>query len=197
MRVREGDAAAYEELVRKYHPRLVRLLRTIGPKADMSEDLAQETFMRVWRARERYEPGAKFSTWLFTIATNVARNSLRSVGRRQEVNEVDAPRNADGSQAVGVLAATALEASGLMPNRLVEGTERGEIIRQAVETLGDRQRTALMLSRFENMSYAEIAETMELTTKAVKSLLSRARVNLKEILQPYVEAGVIPSETRS
>ncbi|MEM6474475.1 MAG: sigma-70 family RNA polymerase sigma factor, partial [Planctomycetota bacterium] len=134
--------------------------------------------------------------WLFTIATNVARNSSRRVGRRQEVNEVDAPPTADGSQAVGVLAATALEASGMMPNRLVEGSERGEIIRQAVETLGDRQRTALMLSRFENMSYAEIAETMGLTTQAVKSLLSRARVNLKEILQPYVDAGVIPPEAR-
>lgn len=196
LRVRADDAAAYEELVRKYHPRLVRVLRSIGPRADLAEDLAQETFMRVWRARQRYEAGAKFSTWLFTIATNVARNSSRRVGRRQEVNEVDAPPTADGSQAVGVLAATALEASGMMPNRLVEGSERGEIIRQAVETLGDRQRTALMLSRFENMSYAEIAETMGLTTQAVKSLLSRARVNLKEILQPYVDAGVIPPEAR-
>lgn len=194
MRVRNDDAAAFEELLRKYQPRLVRLMRTIGPKPDMAEDLAQETFMRVFRARHRYEAGAKFSTWLFTIAANVARNATRSLGRRQEVNEVDAPITADGSQAVGILAATALEASGLMPNRLVEGTERGTIVRKAVETLGERQRTALMLSRFENLSYAEIAETMGLSTKAVKSLLSRARVNLREILQPYIDAGVIPNE---
>ena len=197
LRVRNDDAAAFEELLRKYQPRLVRLMRTIGPKPDMAEDLAQETFMRVFRARHRYEAGAKFSTWLFTIAANVARNATRSAGRRQEVNEVDAPVTADGSQVAGILAATALEASGMMPNRLVEGTERGNIVRQAVEALGERQRTALMLSRFENLSYAEIAETMGLSTKAVKSLLSRARVNLREILQPYIDAGVIPSEVQS
>jgi RNA polymerase sigma-70 factor (ECF subfamily) len=196
LRVRNDDAAAFEELLRKYQPRLVRLMRTIGPKPDMAEDLAQETFMRVFRARHRYEAGAKFSTWLFTIAANVARNATRSLGRRQEVNEVDAPATADGSQAVGILAATALEASSMMPNRLVEETERGKIVRQAVEALGERQRTALMLSRFENLSYAEIAETMGLSTKAVKSLLSRARVNLREILQPYIDAGVIPSEVQ-
>ena len=197
MRVRNDDAAAYEELVRKHQPRLVRLMRAMGPRADMAEDLAQETFMRVWRARHNYVPGAKFSTWLFTIAHNVAKNAARSQGRRQEVSEVDAPQSGDGSKAVGLIAATALEASGLMPGRLVEGLERGEIIRRAVETLGERQRTALMLSRFENLSYAEIADTMGLSTKAVKSLLSRARVNLREILQPYIEAGLDPNEGKS
>ena len=68
------------------------------------------------------------------------------------------------------------------------------MVRAAVSALSERQRMALMLSRFENMSYLEIAETMDLTTKAVKSLLSRARVNLKELLQPYIEAGLINSE---
>lgn len=196
MRVQNDDAAAYEELVRKYQPRLVRLMRTIGPKPDLAEDLAQDTFLRVWRARHGYKPYAKFSTWLFTIAANAARNAARSQGRRQEVNEVDAPLSAEGSQAVGILAATALDASGLMPNRLVEGTERGLIVHLAVQALGERQRTALMLSRFENLSYAEIAETMGLSTKAVKSLLSRARVNLREILQPYIDAGLIPGEVQ-
>lgn len=82
----------------------------------------------------------------------------------------------------------------MMPARLVEGDERAEIVRAAVAALSERQRMALMLSRFENMSYLEIAETMGLTTKAVKSLLSRARVNLKEILQPYIQSGLIPNE---
>lgn len=193
IRVREDDMGAFEELLRKYQPKLIRLLRTVGPRADMAEDLAQETFMRVFRARLKYEPGAKFSTWLFTIAMNVARNASRSAGRRQEVNEVDAPATKDGSHAMGVIAAKAMEASGLMPARLVEGTERAEIVQQAIQVLGERQRTALMLSRYENMSYAEIAETMDLTTKAVKSLLSRARVNLREILKPYIDAGVFPA----
>lgn len=194
LRVRDDDAGAFEELVRRYEARVVRLMYTIGPRNDIAEDLAQETFMRVYRARKRYEPGAKFSTWLFTIAGNVARNASRSLSRRHEVSEVDAPRREDSPSGPQLLASTALEASGLMPTRQVEGAERAEIVRAAVGALSERQRMALMLSRFENMSYAEIAETMELTTKAVKSLLSRARVNLREILQPYIEAGLIPRE---
>ena len=72
LRVREDDASAFAELMQRYEARLVRLMHTIGPRHDMAEDLAQETFMRVFRARKSYEAGAKFSTWLFTIAGNVA-----------------------------------------------------------------------------------------------------------------------------
>jgi len=194
LRVKDDDAGAFEELVRRYEARLVRLMHALGPRHDLAEDLAQETFLRVYRSRKRYEPGAKFSTWLFTIAGNVARNAKRSVSRRREVSEVDAPRTENAASDAQMLASTALEASGLMPTRLVEGDERAEIVRVAVSALSDRQRMALMLSRFENLSYAEIAETMDLTPKAVKSLLSRARVNLKEILQPYIESGVNPKE---
>lgn len=195
LRVRDDDASAFAELVARYEPRLVRLMRTIGPRGDLAEDLAQETFMRVFRARKNYEAGAKFSTWLFTIAGNVARNSARSLGRRHEVNEVDAPTGDSGSSDPRMLASAAVDASGLMPTRIVEGTERAAIVRAAVESLSERQRMAMMLSRFENMSYVEIAETMGLTTKAVKSLLSRARVNLKEILEPYIDSGVLSVET--
>jgi RNA polymerase sigma-70 factor (ECF subfamily) len=194
LRVRDDDASAFAELMQRYEGRLVRLMHTIGPRHDLAEDLAQETFMRVFRARKTYEPGAKFSTWLFTIAGNVARNAARSLGRRKEVSEVDAPRSEDSPSGPQLLAATALEASGMMPTRMVEGDERASVVRAAVSALSERQRMALMLSRFENMSYLEIAETMDLTTKAVKSLLSRARVNLKDLLQPYIDAGLINSE---
>lgn len=197
LRVREDDASAFAELVQRYEARLVRLMRTIGPRQDLAEDLTQETFMRVFRARKSYEPGAKFSTWLFTIAGNVARNAARSQGRRHEVNEVDAPRRDMSASDPHLLAATALEASGMMPARVVEGTERAAVVRAAVDALSERQRMATMLSRFENMSYDEIAETMGLTTKAVKSLLSRARVNLKEILQPYLDSGLIGDSMES
>lgn len=206
LRVRDDDAGAFAELVSRYEARLVRLMRTMGPRADLAEDLAQETFMRVFRARKTYQPGAKFSTWLFTIAGNVARNSARSVGRRHEVNEADAALGGrssggsgsrDGNAGGGdqssprMLAQAAVDRSGLMPNRIVEQSERAELVRVAVANLSERQRMALMLSRFENMSYVEIAESMELTTKAVKSLLSRARVNLKEALQTYIDIGVM------
>jgi len=197
LRVRDDDASAFAELMQRYELRLVRFLYAVGPRRDMAEDLAQETFLRVFRARKSYVPGAKFSTWLFTIARNVAHNSSRSLGRRREVSEVDAPRIPDAPSGAQVLATTILEASGLMPTRLVEGSERAALVRAAVEVLGERQRMALMLSRFENMSYLEIAQTMDLTTKGVKSLLSRARVNLKQILEPYIETGTIPDEVGS
>jgi len=186
LRVRDDDAGAFEELVRRYQGRLVRLFHHIGPSPELAEDLAQEVFLRIYRSRSKYEAGAKFSTWLFTIAGNVARNAARSHGRRREVNEADTRRVAEDSQP-SLMAGMALDASSLMPARVVEGEERALMVRQAVESLGERQRMALMLSRFENMSYVEIAEAMGLTTKAVKSLLSRARVNLKEALAEYIE----------
>jgi RNA polymerase sigma-70 factor, ECF subfamily len=194
LRVREDDAGAFEELVRRYQDRLVRLFHHIGPSPEVAEDLAQDVFLRVYRSRSRYEAGAKFSTWLFTIAGNVARNAARTQGRRKEISEVDAGKSANDSQS-SLITGIALDASSLMPARVIEGEERAELVRNAVQALGERQRMALMLSRFENMSYLEIAEAMGLTTKAVKSLLSRARVNLKEMLAEYIE-GSEPSATR-
>jgi RNA polymerase sigma-70 factor (ECF subfamily) len=186
MRVREDDAGAFEELVRRYQARLVRLFHHIGPSAEIAEDLTQEVFLRIYRARSNYVPGAKFSTWVFTIAGNVARNAARTQGRRREVAEADTKHSA-GESGPQMLAGIALDQSSLMPTRLVEGEERARMVRAAVEKLGERQRMALMLSRFENLSYAEIADAMGLSTKAVKSLLSRARVNLKEALADYIE----------
>lgn len=186
MRVRDDDAGAFEELVRRYQGRLVRLFHHIGPSREVAEDLTQEVFLRIYRSRAKYEPGAKFATWIFTIAGNVARNAARSQGRRKEIAEADTRRGRDDSEG-NLLTKVALDASGLMPARLVEGEERAQLVRQAVDKLGERQRMALMLSRFENMSYVEIAEAMDLTSKAVKSLLSRARVNLRDALAEYID----------
>lgn len=190
LRVREDDAGAFEELVRRYQPRLVRLMQTLAPRTHLAEDLAQETFLRVYRSRHRYQPGAKFSTWLFTIAGNVARNAKRTAARRHEVNEVDAPPLAHSDRDDGPgLAEAAVDASGLMPARLAEGDERAKLVRAAVAALSERQRMALILSRFENMNYVEIAEAMGLSTQAVKSLLSRARTSVKESLESYMQSG--------
>jgi RNA polymerase sigma-70 factor (ECF subfamily) len=151
--------------------------------------LSQEVFLRVFRARKRYEPGAKFSTWLFTIANNVASNAIRTLTRRKEVN---VGGGKDKSIPSPTLEHMATDASGLMPTRQVDQMERAEIVRQAIDCLNERQKMALMLCKFEGMSYAEIAETMDLTVKAVKSLLSRARVNLKATLEPYMQDGAAP-----
>lgn len=192
LQVRDGDAAAFEELVLRYQARLLTVLEHLVGNRELAEDLAQEVFLRVFRARERYQPEARFSTWLFTIANNVASNALRSKSRRREVGVPDKSNGSD-THAFG-LDQMAKAASALMPTRALDKAESAEIVRLALESLNERQRLALLLSKFEEMSYQDIAETMGLSVQAIKSLLSRARVNLERILTPYVEEGVRPDQ---
>jgi RNA polymerase sigma-70 factor, ECF subfamily len=192
LQVRDGDAAAFEELVARYQNRLLTVLEHLVSNREQAEDLAQEVFLRVFRARERYEPGAKFSTWLFTIANNVASNARRSHSRRREVGVPDRSNGSDSSPMQ--LDQLAKAASSLMPARSLDRAEQAEMVRQAVMSLSERQRMALLLSKFEGMSYQDIADTMDLSVQAIKSLLSRARVNLKEILTPYIEHGTRPED---
>jgi RNA polymerase sigma-70 factor, ECF subfamily len=187
--VRENDAHAFEELMVRYQNRVMSLLAHMIGQRDLAEDLTQEVFLRVYRARKRYVPGAKFSTWLFTIAGNVASNALRTRARRREVNL--APRVNDS--APQSLEAVALAASGLMPTRQLDKAELCAAVQQAVSTLSDRQRMAVLLAKFENFSYADIGQVMDMSPQAVKSLLSRARCNLREILQPYLDRGATVS----
>ncbi len=190
LQVREGNAAAFEKLVAKHQGRLIMVLQHLVSDRTQAEDLAQDVFLRIYRARENYTPTAKFSTWLYTITHNVASNALRKSSRRKEVNLVSSP---SGSMPVRPLDTMAQEKSGLMPTRLADRRELSDVLHEAIQSLSARQRMAMMLSRFEDMSYLEIAETMELTTQAVKSLLSRARTNLKTILEPYIESGRLPN----
>ena len=189
IQVRDGNAAAFEKLVEKYQARLVGILGHMISNRDQAEDLAQEVFMRVYRARETYVPGAKFSTWLFTIAHNVASNALRKLSRRKEVNITNSP---SGKIPVRPLDRMAKAKSNLMPTRQIARKEMTVIVQQAIKTLNERQKMALLLSKFEGMSYIEISETMQMSTQAVKSLLSRARNNLCEAIEPYFESGQLP-----
>src|SRR4051812_21816533 len=191
LQVRDGDAAAFEELVRRYRDRLLTILEHLVGHREQAEDLAQDVFVRVFKARERYTPDAKFSTWLFTIANNVASNALGSRSRRREVG-VPEGNGADSTPLA--LDQLAKAASGFMPTRALDKAEQAEMVRHAVVALNERQRMALLLAKFEGMSYQDIAQTMGLSVQAIKSLLSRARVNLKEILTPYVERGIPPEE---
>lgn len=192
LEVRDGNAAAFEELMLRYQDRLVTVLEHLVSSRDQAEDLAQEVFLRVYRARKGYVPGAKFSTWLFTIANNVASNALRSRFRRREVS-LEAAKS--GPLGANPLARIVAASSGLMPTRQLDKAEMRDIIRAALGSLNDRQRMAVLLSKFEDMSYADIAEAMQMTPQAIKSLLSRARVNLREILEPYLEHGNRPTGT--
>lgn len=190
LEVRDDNAAAFEELMLRYQNRLVTILEHMVGKRDQAEDLAQEVFMRVYRSRKKYVPGSKFSTWLYTIANNVASNALRSRARRREVVLEGSESGPMGANPLDHLA---VAASGQMPTRMLDKAEMRDIVRQAMEGLNDRQRLAVLLSKFEEMSYADIAITMEMSPQAIKSLLSRARVNLKDAIEPYMTRGERPT----
>jgi len=177
-------AAAFEELMHRYQDRLVRLMVHLVSRRDMAEDLAQEIFLRVYRSRHRYVPGSKFSTWLYTIAHNVASNASRGLARRREVNLVN---RESGEMTGNPIEVAALAASGLMPTRQLDKAELCEVVKMAVAALNERQRMAVLLNKFEHLSYEEIADVMDMSPSAIKSLLSRARANLREVLDPYLQ----------
>jgi RNA polymerase sigma-70 factor (ECF subfamily) len=189
LRVRDDDAVAFEMLVSRYQGRIGRLMLGWVNSQDIAEELVQEVFLRVFRARKSYQPTAKLTTWIYRIANNVASNAVRDRSRRKEyqIGKQTGPSTTN----VGI-EHIALAASGSMPSRRLDHSERAVIVQQAVQALGERQRIALMLSKFEGLSYQDIADTMGLSVKAVKSLLSRARVNLKTLLQPYIDEGTMP-----
>ncbi len=182
LRVRDDDPAAFAELVELYQHRLVTVMQHLVGNKDEAEDLAQEVFLRVYRVRKKYRPRAKFSTWLFTIANNLALNALRARQRKPVVS-----LDVRDSGPLGPRPAEQLvrDREG-QPGARLQQQELAAVVRLALEGLNERQRMAVVLNKFEDMNYAEIAEVMELSTKAVKSLLSRARENLRDALRQYV-----------
>jgi RNA polymerase sigma-70 factor (ECF subfamily) len=183
LRVRDADdSAAFAELMELYSHRLTTVLHHLVGDAGEAEDLAQDTFMRLYKGRKKYTPKAKFSTYLYTIANRLALNAIRSRQRKPFV-----PLNLRDSGPLGPRPAEQLvHDRGQQPAQHVEHQERARIVREALDTLNERQRVAVVLNKFEDMNYAEIADVMGLTTKAVKSLLSRARENLRLALQDYI-----------
>jgi RNA polymerase sigma-70 factor, ECF subfamily len=190
LEVRDDNAAAFEELVLRYEHRLVAVMAHLVGSRDLAEDLAQDVFLRVYRARKTYVPGAKFSTWLFTIANNVAANALRNRARRHEV-KLDA--HGSGPLGANPMDVIVQASSSQMPSRQLAKAEMRDIVRLALESLSERQRMAVLLSKFEDMCYADIAEVMEMSPKAVKSLIARARTHLREVLEPYFDDGEPPA----
>jgi RNA polymerase sigma-70 factor (ECF subfamily) len=189
--VRDDMPGAFEELVEHYQHRLVTVLQHLTGRADEAEDLAQEVFLRVYRARKKYRARCKFSTWLFTIANNLGLNALR---RRQRKPLVALP--AEDSGPLGPRPAERLVAArDPSPSGGLQRQELAAAVRRALEGLNERQRMAVVLNKFEDMNYAEIGAVMGLSTKAVKSLLNRARTNLRAALAGYVSAdsGPLPA----
>lgn len=185
LQVRDDVQGAFEVLVERYQHRLVGILVHLVGRVEEAEDLTQEVFLRIYRARKGYRPRAKFSTWLFTIANNLALNHLRGKGRSPAV-----PLSADGP---GATANRPVEeripAREGTPSAQLRKVELSDVVREALEILGEDQKVAVLLNKFEDMSYAEIAEVMGRSEAAVKSLLARARNHLREQLEPYLRTG--------
>lgn len=178
-RVAKGDDEAFRLLFERHHRLAYSVIfRQLGV-ASIAEDLVQEAFLRVYRAAPKYEPTAKFSTWLYTVVTNLCLNYKRDMAR--DKLRLLSGRSDDDANALENMAATEPDEQPL------DQQERAQRVQEAIAELPENQRMALILSRYEDKSYEEIAEIMGTTVAAIKSLNSRARETLKEKLARYMD----------
>ena len=171
LRVKEGDEASFALLLDKHRSSVIHFLYRMVQNRAISEELAQEVFLRVYRSRETYEATAKFTTWLFRISTHVALNWLRD--RKSERSQESLDEEGDGKHARHVP-----DRSPLVEQRMVAEV-KAEEIRRAVAALPDKQRAAVVMHKYEEMEYAQIAAVLSCSESAVKSLLFRAYETLR------------------
>jgi RNA polymerase sigma-70 factor (ECF subfamily) len=188
--VKSGDDSSFELLLRKYRTPLVNFLYRLVRDSAAAEDLAQEVFLRVYRARGQYMPTAKFTTWMFRIATNLAFNALRDGRHRQLEISVDRSGEDGESEQPG------LEVADRQPTIEVEliRRDRAAVIRRAVESLPEKQRAAVLLHKYQEMDYDEIARILGCSESALKSLLFRAYETLRVELAPLVEPARVQAQ---
>ena len=181
LRVKAGDDSAFDYLVQKYRRPIISFMYRMAHNAAVAEDLAQEVFLRVYRSRANYEASAKFSTWLYRIATNLGVNHARDTRheRPENVMNLDEP-DEDTGQAPDLADKT--------PNVEEEilRRERLAAIKQKVEALPERQRMAVLMHKYQQMDYRQIADVLKLSESATKSLLFRAYETLRQQLKEFV-----------
>ncbi len=184
LRVKRGDRAAFAELVEKYRQPLFNFVfRTLRDETE-TEDVAQNTFLQVWKSRTRYERTAKFSTWLFTIARNLCLNEIRRRSRHpaESLEETHAEHDDQPSRQYE-------DKKIFLPTENVLHGELARKIEEALDQLPENQRTAILLCRQDEVSYEEIAKILECSLSATKSVIHRGRETLKEKLKPYLQTG--------
>jgi RNA polymerase sigma-70 factor (ECF subfamily) len=181
--LKAGDEDAFTELVDRHRDAVVNLTyRYLGNKSD-AEDLAQDVFLKVYRARGSYEPAAKFTTWLYRVAANACLNEVRDRRRRPTFGAAAF----DAGESAPMPAAD--RAGSSSPLEEAERSEMREHVREALAGLPERQRMALVLNKFQGLGYEELADSLEMTVPAVKSLLVRAREGVRRRIEPYLRAG--------
>jgi RNA polymerase sigma-70 factor, ECF subfamily len=191
LRVKGGDMEAFEQLVEKYKQPIINLMYRMLRDLDEAEDLAQNVFIRVHQSAGRYEVSARFSTWIFTIARRLCLNEIRRRSRHraeslessQSDNEEQAPRQFEDVKTFSP------------PDAFLHG-ELQRKIDEALDDLPEKQRLAIILCREDELSYEEIAEVLECSLSATKSLIHRGRETLKDKLKPYLQTGAWEEEPR-
>jgi RNA polymerase sigma-70 factor (ECF subfamily) len=181
LRVKAGDQSAFDYLVQKYRRPLVSFMYRMARNSAVAEDLAQEVFLRVYRSRGTYEASAKFTTWLYRIATNLAVNHARDTRheRPEVMVSLDEPDEETGTT-LDVADGTITAEEALVRR------ERMLAIRGKVEALPERQKLAVMMHKYQQMDYKQIAEVLKLSESATKSLLFRAYESLREQLREFL-----------
>jgi RNA polymerase sigma-70 factor (ECF subfamily) len=182
--VKAGDEQSFALLLHRYRTPLVNFLYRMVRNREQAEDLAQEVFIRVYRARADYVPSAKFTTWLFRIATNLALNSIRDTRHQRMEVSLDAPVIVDSEEGDE----RPLDVAEKNPNieeHLVQEAQR-EMIRHAIDKLPEKQRAAVLLHKYQDLDYGEISKILSCSESALKSLLFRAYETLRVELAPLV-----------
>ncbi|MGC1485651.1 MAG: sigma-70 family RNA polymerase sigma factor [Candidatus Acidiferrum sp.] len=182
--VKAGDEQSFELLLQRYRTPLVNFLYRMVRAREEAEDLAQEVFLRVYRARKDYVPSAKFTTWLFRIATNLALNSVRDNRHQRMEVSLDAPVTVDAEDG-GEKPLDIAEKNPNIEQYLVEEA-RKKMIRHAINKLPEKQRAAVLLHKYQELDYGDIAKILECSESALKSLLFRAYETLRVELAPLV-----------
>jgi len=181
LRVKAGDDSAFDYLVQKYRRPMLNFMYRMAHNSAAAEDMAQEVFLRVYRSRENYEASAKFTTWLYRIASNLAVNHARDTRHQRPENTVSLD---EPDQNTGMT--MDLPDESLTAEETIVRRERLAAIRQRVQALPERQRMAVIMHKYQQMDYRQIAEILKLSESAIKSLLFRAYETLREQLKEFV-----------
>lgn len=180
LRVKQGDHAAFAELVETHQHLVVHTAARMLGNLDDGHDIAQQVFLRVWKSAPRYEPSAKFSTWLFTILRNLVFNETRRRKRRRET-----PLEDGATQ--GGLHETLPDTAALSPDAALADLELQNALDKAITALPENQRLAVILRRHEEMPYEQICDILKLSLPALKSMLFRARAQLRRDLDAHLK----------
>lgn len=182
LRFRAGDEGAFRELFEKHSRAIVNFAYNFVGNRSRAEELAQDVFLQVYRAGARYEANARFTTWLYRIATNACLNEVRRPERRYRTRPLEHEPDDPGERAeISLPDPTALPGESALAGRELEAR-----IREVLDTLPDNQRAALVLSRVDGLSYREVADALECSESAVKSLVFRATATLRRELEDYL-----------